>query len=122
MNIKLVCTLIALCAATVCMGKPSDLLTVKTTSGLVKGIEQEGTKAWLGIPYAKVERFMPPLPVDKWDGVRVCDHWGPQVMQQTNREMSEEEMSEKKLMRAECLDDGHEGKETRDALDSWRRL
>lgn len=95
MNIKLVCTLIALCAATVCMGKPSDPLTVKTTSGLVKGIEQEGTKAWLGIPYAKVERFMPPLPVDKWDGVRVCDHWGPQVMQQTNREMSEEEMSEK---------------------------
>ena len=95
MNIKLVCTLIALCAATVCMGKPSDPLTVKTTSGLVKGIEQEGTKAWLGIPYAKVERFMPPQPVDKWDGVRVCDHWGPQVMQQTNREMSEEEMSEK---------------------------
>ncbi len=95
MNIKLVCTLIALCAATICMGKPSDPLTVKTTSGLVKGIEQEGTKAWLGIPYAKVERFMPPLPVDKWDGVRVCDHWGPQVMQQTNREMSEEEMSEK---------------------------
>lgn len=52
--------------------------------------------AFLGIPYAKVERFMPPLPVDRWDTVRVCDHWGPQVMQQTNgRQLSEAEMSEK---------------------------
>ena len=70
-------------------------MVVSTTSGFVKGIDQEGTMAWLGIPYAKVERFMPPLPVDKWQGVRACDHWGPQAMQQTNREMSEEEMSEK---------------------------
>lgn len=52
--------------------------------------------AFLGIPYAKVERFMPPLPVDKWDTIRVCDHWGPQVMQQTGgRTLSEAEMSEK---------------------------
>ena len=52
--------------------------------------------AYLGIPYAKVERCMPPLPVDKWEGVRACDHWGPQVMQQTwGRQLSEDEMSEK---------------------------
>ena len=67
---------------------------VSTTSGRVSGIIQEGTMAWLGIPYAKVERFMPPLPVEKWDGVRACDHWGPQTMQPTNRPMSEAEMSE----------------------------
>ena len=51
--------------------------------------------AFLGIPYARVERFMPPLPVEKWDTIRVCDHFGPQAMQQTGgRELSEGEMSE----------------------------
>ena len=73
----------------------NDPYVVRITSGLVKGFDQEGTMAFLGIPYAKVERFMPPLPVDKWDSIRVCDHWGPQVMQNTNIEMTEEEMSEK---------------------------
>ncbi len=67
---------------------------ISTTSGLVSGIIQEGTMAWLGIPYAKVERFMPPQPVDKWEGVRACDHWGPMTMQPTNRPMSDDEMSE----------------------------
>ena len=68
---------------------------VNTTSGLVSGIIQEGTMAYLGIPYAKVERFMPPLPVEKWEGVRACDHWGPQTMQQTwGKQLSEDEMSE----------------------------
>ena len=69
---------------------------INTTSGLVSGIIQEGTMAYLGIPYAKVERFMPPLPVEKWEGTRACDHWGPQAMQQTwGKQLSEEEMSEK---------------------------
>ena len=69
---------------------------INTTSGLVSGIIQEGTMAYLGIPYAKVERFMPPQPVEKWDGIRACDHWGPQAMQQTwGKQLSEEEMSEK---------------------------
>ena len=67
---------------------------VNTTSGKVSGIMQEGTMAFLGIPYARVERFMPPHPVRKWKGVRVCDHWGPMTMQQSNRPMSEDEMSE----------------------------
>ena len=44
---------------------------ISTTSGLVSGIIQEGTLAYLGIPYAKVERFMPPQPVRKWKDVSV---------------------------------------------------
>ena len=67
---------------------------VSTTNGLVSGIVQEGSMAYLGIPYARVERFMPPQPVERWDTVRPCDHWGPQAMQQTNRPMTEDEMSE----------------------------
>ena len=67
---------------------------VHTTSGKVSGTMQEGTMAFLGIPYAEVVRFMPPQPVKKWTGVRVCDHYGPQAMQTVNRPMSEAEMSE----------------------------
>lgn len=79
-----------------CQNADPDPLVVKTASGRVKGFEANGTTAFLGIPYAKVERFMPPLPVDKWDTVRLCDHFGPQVMQNVNgRELSEEKMSEK---------------------------
>ena len=76
--------------------KPCLAPVVSTVSGNVSGIMQEGSMAYLDIPYAKVERCMPPLPVDKWEGVRACDHWGPQAMQQTwGRQLSEDEMSEK---------------------------
>jgi len=76
--------------------KPCLAPVVSTVSGNVSGIMQEGSMVYLGIPYAKVERCMPPLPVDKWEGVRACDHWGPQAMQQTwGKQLSEDEMSEK---------------------------
>ena len=39
---------------------------VRIKSRLIKGFDQEGSMAFLGIPYAKVERFIPPLPVDSW--------------------------------------------------------
>ena len=75
--------------------KPCLAPVVATTSGTISGVMQEGSMAYLGIPYAKVERCMPPLPVEKWEGVRACDHWGPQAMQQTwGRQLSEDEMSE----------------------------
>ena len=92
---KLIFATAALTAA-VCSCAPSDPLIVRTKDGKVKGIEENGTMAFMGIPYAKVERFMPPLPVDKWDTVMVCDHFGPQVMQGNGRrEMPESVMSEK---------------------------
>lgn len=69
--------------------------TVRIESGLVQGFAQEGTEAYLGIPYAKVERFMLPQPVEPWDSVMQCNHWGPQAMQNVgNRKMTEKEMSE----------------------------
>ncbi len=71
-------------------------LVVETKSGWVKGFMQEGSIAFLGIPYAKIERFQPPLPVTPWDTLMVCDHWGPQAMQMTyGKELTEKEMSEK---------------------------
>lgn len=95
MKIHGVLLTVMMAAAMCCACQSADPFIVKTQSGLVKGIEQDGTMAFLGIPYAKVERFMPPKPVDKWDTVRLCDHFGPQAMQNTNgRTMTEAEMSE----------------------------
>ena len=76
------------------MAQQESAAVVDTKCGKVSGIIQEGTMAYLGIPYAKVERFMPPLPVKKWSGIRKCDHWGPMTMQQQNRPMTEDQMSE----------------------------
>lgn len=96
MKVKILMVWMALACMVVGCRQQTDELTVKIHSGLVKGIEQEGTMAFLGIPYAEVERFMPPLPVQEWDTVRVCDQWGPQAMQITHgRTLSEKEMSEK---------------------------
>lgn len=73
-----------------------DPLVVNTNCGAIRGTVQEGTMAFLGIPYAHVERFLPPQPVEPWDTVRPCDHFGPQAMQQTGgHKLSESEMSEK---------------------------
>lgn len=78
------------------MAQSTDPMVVSTESGLVKGFDHEGSMGFLGIPYAKVERFMPPQPVEKWDTIRVCDHWGPQAMQNTwGKQLGEDKMSEK---------------------------
>ena len=91
---KICSTLITLLMVLTVSAQEENKEIIATTSGLVSGIIQEGTLAYLGIPYAKVERFMPPKPVKKWKGVRKCDHWGPMTMHQQNRPMSEEQMSE----------------------------
>ena len=88
----LLITLLTLCSSASAQEENKEI--VRTTSGLVSGTIQEGTLAYLGIPYARVERFMPPQPVRKWKGVRKCDHWGPMTMQQQNRPMTEDQMSE----------------------------
>lgn len=82
-----------ICASLSC--KPSDPSIVKTTSGLVQGHDEEGTLAFKGIPYAQIERYMPPQPVEPWDTVMICENFGPQVMQNTGRPMPESLMSEK---------------------------
>ena len=91
---RILTMVLAILTVSVSLAQTSDPMVVSTQSGLVKGIDQEGTMGFLGIPYAKVERFMPPQPVYKWDTIRVCDHWGPMTMQPSNRPMTDDEMSE----------------------------
>ena len=69
------CLAVALCACS------NDPMVVKTCAGKVQGVEEEGTMAFKGIPYARIERFMPPQKVEPWDTVMVCDQYGPYAMQ-----------------------------------------
>ena len=69
------CLAAALCACS------NDPMVVKTCAGTVQGVEEEGTIAFKGIPYAKIERFMPPQKAEPWDTVMVCDKYGPYAMQ-----------------------------------------
>ncbi|MCQ2095553.1 MAG: carboxylesterase family protein [Bacteroidaceae bacterium] len=67
---------------------------VRIASGRIQGLVEEGTMAFKGIPYAAVERFMPPKPVVPWNGTRKCTEWGPQAMQGGRNSDNPKSMSE----------------------------
>ena len=50
-------------------------LLITTDCGTLRGIEKETCRAFLGIPYAKCERFQPPQPYH-WDGILPCTAYG----------------------------------------------
>ncbi len=54
---------------------------VRITSGDVSGSVSDSVFSFLGIPYAKAERFMPPQDPDAWDGVLECKDFGPVAKQ-----------------------------------------
>lgn len=58
---------------------------VTTTSGKVRGQREGQCFAFRGIPYAEApvgpHRFMAPLPVPQWDGIRDAIHQGPTAPQ-----------------------------------------
>ena len=100
-----------------------DPLVVNTNCGAIRGTVQEGTMAFLGIPYARVERFLPPQLVEPWDTVRPCDHFGPQAMQQTGgHELSESEMSEKNSCVLNVWTTDKRRSSSRDGVAAWRRF
>ena len=57
-----------------------DHAVVETSCGRVRGYSREGLYAFKGIPYAGptrgANRFMPPVPVKAWTGVRSSMHYG----------------------------------------------
>ena len=59
----------------------SEELVVKTESGLIAGYRDGNTYIYKGVPYAQAERFMPPTPVEAWEGVRSCRAYGPTAPQ-----------------------------------------
>jgi para-nitrobenzyl esterase len=55
----------------------SAIAVAETELGKVAGYMENGIYIYKGIPYAKAERFMPPMAVDKWEGVRSSRAYGP---------------------------------------------
>ena len=52
------------------------LEAVATTNGRVSGLPRQGHVAFLGIPYARAERFAAPEPASPWSGVREATRIG----------------------------------------------
>lgn len=51
---------------------------VRTTGGLIQGIDESGIYRFLGVPYATAtERFVPAENVEPWDGILQADSYGP---------------------------------------------
>ena len=50
---------------------------LKTDFGTVRGRKSNGICKYLGIPYAKAERFAYAEPIDRWEGVCDAESFGP---------------------------------------------
>lgn len=60
-------------------------LQVETQEGILEGIQGEGIKLYLGVPFAQAPvgdlRWKAPQPVEKWEGIRQAKDFGPDPMQ-----------------------------------------
>src|SRR5580658_1198397 len=85
-------TLATLAFITAALGSVSGLHAqtpkpVRTQSGLVQGIAEDGATVYKGIPFAAPPlgdlRWRPPQPPVPWPGVRLADKFAPASMQIT---------------------------------------
>ena len=86
---------------------------VDTDRGKIAGYIKDGTYIYRGVPYAKAERFMPPVEADRWDGVRSCRHYGPTAPQAVRQGYSNDEIAF-----AFDWDDGYAGEDCQ-RLNIW---
>lgn len=74
-------TTTVLAALAVCVAAAADDAAIRVDGGLISGIEDNGARAYLGVPFAAPPtgdlRWKAPQPVVPWDGVRACDAFGP---------------------------------------------
>lgn len=78
--------LVAMCYLSACTQKGEDItLQVKTQYGILEGLEEEGVKKFLGVPFAQPPvgelRWKAPQPVQPWEGVREAKAFGDDPMQ-----------------------------------------
>ena len=63
-----------------------DAPQAQTESGILEGINESGIKVFKGVPFAAPPvgnlRWAAPQPVQKWDGIRKADEFGPNPMQE----------------------------------------
>lgn len=58
-----------------------ETTVVQTTYGKIQGYRDGAVYTFKGVPYAKAERFMPPVAPDEYEGVRMCRTYGPKAPQ-----------------------------------------
>jgi para-nitrobenzyl esterase len=56
-------------------------MLITTRDGVLEGGRSERCRHWLGIPYARAERFGLPLPPAAWSGTRPATAFGPECPQ-----------------------------------------
>jgi para-nitrobenzyl esterase len=102
MNAVRYISIVILCVASVFLAKGASNdgsrheQVVNTSFGTVSGTFSDGIHAFLGIPYAKAERFMPPQDPDSWRKTLECRKFGP-VAEQITAWIPDSTMDEKKL-------------------------
>src|SRR6516164_4221145 len=68
---------------------PTQTLLVKTTAGVVRGVQENGIAVFRGVPYAASPagdlRFSPPQPLPAWEGMRDATRDGPIAPQGRSR-------------------------------------
>ena len=77
------------CAAVLCSYNQQKgetiTLQVKTQYGILEGLEEDGVKKFLGVPFAQAPvgelRWKAPQPVQAWEGVREAKQFGDDPMQ-----------------------------------------
>ena len=76
----------AACCFSACTQKGEEVtLQVKTQYGVLEGLEEDGVKKFLGVPFAQAPvgefRWKAPQPVQPWEGVREAKAFGADPMQ-----------------------------------------
>ena len=71
------------------MSQVENDTVVKTSSGILEGVVEEGVVVFRGVPYAAPvngeNRFCPPQPFEAWDGIRASIEDGPIPPQRPSR-------------------------------------
>ena len=59
------------------MSSVPNTVSLSTACGPILGLEAESCRAFLGVPYARAERFRYASPVTRWDGTLDATRFGP---------------------------------------------
>lgn len=85
MNLRPIAVLALLGACAAAQGAIAGPPRVHTDSGIVQGVAGKTVKSWKGIPFAQPpigpNRWRPPRPLAKWQGVRDASNYGHDCMQ-----------------------------------------